>query len=182
MDTSRELRAEGLEIIEAFAFLDLLAGFGEVRLVGSVALDLVVKPDIDFHLVVDQSQVVEVTKAITGELIADERLSELRISDYLTMGSLKIGIDNLPGRSTDWSVDIWITSTISTTGFEELEKFKSLLNEENRKAILEIKRHYFEKGQLPDGLSPIIYRAVLKEGVKNLQDFQDYYERGPGGG
>ena len=101
MDTSRELRAEGLEIIQAFAFLDLLAGFGEVRLVGSVALDLVVKPDIDFHLVVDQSQVVEVTKAIAGELIADERLSELRISDYLTMGSLKIGIDNLPGRSTD---------------------------------------------------------------------------------
>ena len=147
---------------------------------GSVALDLVVKPDIDFHLFVDQSRVVEVTNSIWEELITDKGISEVRISNYLERDSLKIGIDKLPGRSADWSVDIWITSDRSTTGFEELEKFKSLLNEENRKAILEIKRHYFDRGQLRDGLSSRIYRAVLLEGISNLAEFQSYLEQSSG--
>ena len=50
MDTSKVLRDEAFEIIEAFGFLEMLRQYGDARLVGSVALDLVVKPDIDFHL------------------------------------------------------------------------------------------------------------------------------------
>lgn len=60
MNTSTVLRDEAFEIIEAFGFLELLGQYGDARLVGSVALDLVVKPDIDFHLVLDKSDVINV--------------------------------------------------------------------------------------------------------------------------
>lgn len=177
MERSKLLREEGQEISEGFRFLDLLGRYGEVRLVGSLALDLVVKPDIDFHLLVDQNQVLEVTKSILAELIADKRISEVRISDYLEKESLKIGIDKLPGRSADWSVDIWVTSDPGTTGFEELEKIRTLLTDGKRETILEIKRHYYHKGQLRAGLSSLIYTAVLKESITNLTEFKEYFEQ-----
>lgn len=180
MEKSKLLHDEGLEIIKAFGFLELLERYGEARLVGSVALDLVVKPDLDFHLYVGEPGVVEVAGSLMGSLIAEPRIREVRITDYLDRASLKIGIDHLPGRTRDWSVDIWVTSDFSTLGFEELEEFLMLLNEENRQLILDLKRHYFEQGQLRDGLSSSIYRAVLKEGVSDLEGFQDYYQRGSG--
>ena len=176
MDTSTVLRDEAFQIIEAFGFLEMLGQYGDARLVGSVALDLVVKPDIDFHLVIDKSDVVNVAESIMGSLIADERILEIRVSDYLEKDSLKIGIDSLPGRSADWSIDIWITSDVSTTGFEDTERIRSLLNEDNREKILELKRFYFRKGELHDGMSSIIYRAVLDEAISNLEEFPKYLE------
>ena len=176
MDISKVLRDEAFEIIEAFGFLEMLGQYGDARLVGSVALDLVVKPDIDFHLVIDRSDVVNVAESIKSSLIADERIREIRVSYYLENYSLKIGIDSLPGRSAEWSIDIWITSDVSTTGFEETERIRSLLDEEKRDKVLELKRFYFGKGQLHNGMSSTIYRAVLDYGVSNLDEFQNYFE------
>jgi hypothetical protein len=176
MDNSKVLRDEAFEIIEAFGFLEMLGKYGDARLVGSVALDLVVKPDIDFHLVLDKFDVVDAAESIKGSLITDERIREIRVSEYLERDSLKIGIDNLPGRSVECSIDIWITSDASTTGFEDTERIRSLLDEEIRNKILELKRFYFGKGQLHDGMSSIIYRAILYDGVSNLDEFQKYLE------
>jgi hypothetical protein len=174
MDTSKVLRDEAFEIIEEFGFLEMLGQYGDARLVGSVALDLVVKPDIDFHLFIGKSDVVNVAESIGSSLIADERIREIRVSDYLENDSLKIGIDSLTGRSTEWSIDIWITSDIDTTGFEETERIRTHLNEENRNKVLEFKRFYYSKGQLHDGMSSVIYRAVLEDGVSNLEEFKKY--------
>jgi hypothetical protein len=176
MDTSKVLRDEAFEIIEEFGFLEMLGQYGDARLVGSVALDLVVKPDIDFHLFIAKSDVVNVAESIKSSLIADERIREIRVSDYLENDSLKIGIDSLPGRSAEWSIDIWITSDIDTTGFEETDRIMSLLNEDNRNTILELKRVYLGKGQLHDSMSSVIYRAVLDDGVSNLEEFKKYLE------
>lgn len=182
MEESKRLRDEGFEIIKDLELLKLLERYGEARLVGSLALDLVVKPDIDFHLYLDQTNLIEVVGSLLVSLISDTRIREVRVTDHLERDSLKIGIDHLAGRSTDWSVDIWVTSDRSTTGFEELDQYQEMLNQETRKIILEIKHHYFEKGLLRDGLSSKIYRAVLKEGVSNLGEFKYDYEkdsRGP---
>ena len=182
MDTSKVLRDEAFEIIEAFGFLEMLRQYGDARLVGSVALDLVVKPDIDFHLFIVKSEVVNVAESITSSLITDERIREIRVSDYLENDSLKIGIDSLPGRSVEWSIDIWITSDIDTTGFEETDRIMRLLNEDNRNIILELKRVYLGKGQLHDSMSSVIYRAVLADGVSSLEEFEKYLEEKFGAG
>jgi hypothetical protein len=176
MDISKILRDEAFEIIEAFGFLELLGQYGDARLVGSVALDLVVKPDIDLHLFIAKSVVVNVAELIKRSLIADERIREVRVFDHLEKDSLKIGIDSLPGRSAEWSIDIWITSDISTTGFEETERVRSLLNEDSRNTILKLKRIYLGKGQLHDSMSSVIYRAVLEDGVSNLEELEKYLE------
>jgi hypothetical protein len=174
MDTSELLRDEAFEIIDEFGFLEMLGKYGDARLVGSVALDLVVKPDIDFHLLIARPDVAHLAESIKDTLLADERISEIRVSDYLENHSLKIGIDCLPGLSADWSIDIWITSDIDTTGFEETDRLMNLLNEDNRNTILELKRVYLGKGQLHNSMSSVIYGAVLEDGVSNLEEFEKH--------
>ena len=174
MNSSRLLRKEAYKIIEEIGFVALLEPFGQARVVGSVALDLVVKPDIDIHLVLKEIDPINAMKSIAGLLIADERINEIRISDYLTIDSLKIGIDKLAGVSTDWSIDIWITSDNSTAGFEDIDHIKDRLSPDVRELILEIKRFYYQEGLLQDGMSTMIYKAVIDDQVASLNEFQKY--------
>lgn len=176
MNNSNLLRDEALEIIEEYDLFEILGRYGDARLVGSVALDLVVKPDIDIHLYIDKSDVVQTAEAVKDALIANQICTEIRISEYLEKNSLKLGIDSLPGRSTDWSIDIWVTSDFNTTGFEETERINRLLNDKNREKILELKQYYFKKGQLRDGLSLLIYKSVLEMGVSGLDEFLKYLD------
>ncbi len=180
MNSSRLLRKEAYKIVEDLGFIDLLESFGKARIVGSVALDLVVKPDIDIHVVLKEIDPIDAAKSIAGFLIADERINEIRISDYLDIESLKIGIDKLAGASTDWSVDIWITSDVGTTGFEDIERIKKRLSLDVRELILEIKRFYYQEGLLQDGLSKMIYKAVIDDQVSTLNEFQKYLQEKKG--
>ena len=182
MDHSTALRKEALEVVNELRLLEMLEPFGEARLVGSVALDLVVKPDIDIHLLLKGEDVMSATKEIAGLLIVEEKVSEIRISDNLVNDSLKIGIDCFSGTLSDWSIDIWITTDASTTGFGSTEAYKKNLNPELREDILNIKRSYYEKDQLRDSLSSLIYKAVIEEGVSRLDEFQQFLDEQVGDG
>jgi hypothetical protein len=182
MNNSIALKKEAIEIVHELGLFETLEPYGEARLVGSVALDLVVKPDIDIHVHLDGHDVVAATKEIASLLIVDKKVKEVRISDYLENDSLKIGIDSHSGTLADWSIDIWITSDVSTTGFEVTDVIKKKLSPENRDAILLIKRSYYEEGQLRDGLSSKIYKAVLEDGVSGLDEFKEYFDEDLGAG
>ncbi|MFX1250592.1 MAG: hypothetical protein ACFFCZ_03170 [Promethearchaeota archaeon] len=48
------------------------------------------------------------------------------------------------------------------------------LTPEHRKIILKIKDYFYKKGLLRDGLSTRIYRAVLEEKIRTIDDFEVY--------
>lgn len=181
MKNSKALRAEAIEIVRQLGVLEMLKPFGEAQLVGSVPLDLVVKPDIDIHLLLDGKEVMEATKEITELLIVKKEIKEIRVSNYLESDSLKIGIDRFSGKSAEWSIDIWVTSDPSTTGFEITENLKKKLRPEHRAAILDIKRSCYEQGELRASLSLLIYQAVVENGVSGPDEFQAYLEQERGG-
>jgi len=182
MDHSTALRKEALEVVDELRLLEMLEPFGEARLVGSVALDLVVKPDIDVHLLLKSGDALSATKEIVELLIIEDKVGEIRISDYLENDSLKIGIDCFSGNLSDWSIDIWITTNASSTGFEDIETYKKNLSPDKREVIMAIKRFYYEKSELRDGLSAMIYRAVLEAGVSGVDEFQEYLDKELGAG
>jgi hypothetical protein len=174
MDISSALKIEAINIVQELGLLEMLEPYGEARLVGSVALDLVVKPDIDIHLLLDRRDVIEATKEIAEYIIIKKKVKEVRISDHLESDSLKIGIDRYSGTSAVWSIDIWVTSDESTTGFQIAEDLKNTLTPELREAILNIKRAHYKDGQLRDGLSLKIYKAALEKGLSGLDEFKGY--------
>ena len=159
------LKLEAEKIIQELNLLGLLIPHGEARVVGSVALDLIVKRDIDVHVVVESADLLDVVNRISSHLLNHEKVREIRISDYRHKGSMKVAVDAYPGASGNWSVDIWLTTRPETTGFKLVDYLEKVLNPEQREAILRIKDHYYQRGQLRDSMSTLIYKAVVNKDI-----------------
>lgn len=173
-EKSELLKREAEKIIQDLTLLEILDQYGEAQIVGSVALDLIVKRDIDIHLVVNTPDLFGVVDRVYHQLLETEYIREVRISDYRDHCGVKIGIDAYPAASGNWSIDIWITNCVEATGFELVSRLKQELRPEHREAILRIKRKYHQKGELRDGLSTLIYKAVVDKGVRNEEGFAQF--------
>jgi len=167
------LRDEAFAVIGELNLLDILKEQGETELVGSVALDLIVKPDIDFHLLTKDPDLLGKVNEVYSILLEHQKISEIRISDYRPEG-VKIGIDQFPGENRSWDIDIWISDKSESIAFEQTKTILSKLTVENRRIIIELKQHYYGLGQLRNGLSLKIYNAVLSHDVKNVDEFERY--------
>jgi hypothetical protein len=168
------LKAEAESIIRDLHLLELLRPHGEARIVGSVALDLVIKPDIDIHLLTETADLMSVADAVYHSLLAKAEVKYVRLSDYRHRGGLKVGIDSYPGRLADWSIDLWVTNDHETTGFALVDRLMRRLPEERRRAILEIKHALHAEGRLKDGMSARIYAAVVDRGVRSVTGFENH--------
>ena len=165
-----QLKREAEGIIAELNLLKLLTAYGDARVVGSVALDLIVKLDIDIHILVRNEDLLEVINDIYRKLLNHDSVHEVRISDYRDQG-VKLGIDSYPGVSGNWSIDIWVTNKVEETGFEMVERLRGEMSMEHRKNIMAIKSYYHERGLLRDGISSLIYSAVVEKGVQNVNEF-----------
>jgi hypothetical protein len=163
---------EALQIIEELGLLTFLNTLGSAHLVGSVALDLIVKPDIDFHLLVNHHDLMGTSSTVTAYLLDQPKVREVRVTDWRKEGGIKLGVDHYPGEIAVWSLDIWITDREETGGMAALEEFSQLLTPKHKEIILEIKRYYYEQNLLRDGISLQIYTAVLKEDIQSIVEFE----------
>jgi len=165
------LREEALGIVSELGLLGTLGRHGRAELVGSVALDLIVKLDIDIHLLVEGRDLYSVVNQIYPELLRHPKLDEVRITDYKD-GSVKIGVDKYTSASGAWSIDLYITNRPEMTAFSYVYELRDRLDEDARGAIMDIKKHYHQRGLLRDGLSHRIYEAVIRRGARTVTDFQ----------
>ncbi len=170
MDEQEVLVQEAEDILERLQLMNLLQRYGETRVVGSVSLKLLVKLDLDIHVLLNDNNLMASVNSVTNQLLDNPHIREVRISDYRPEG-VKIGIDECPAPSGNWTIDIWLTTDISTTAFNHAERILSQLTPEKRKAILAIKQHYYRQGKLRDGISSVIYDAVL-QGVSDVGEFE----------
>jgi hypothetical protein len=171
---SRDLRIEAESIIRELNLFEALRPYGNARVVGSVALNLVVKPDIDLHLLTESDDLITVVDAVYHFLLAQDSVKQVHISDYRNRGGLKVGVDSYPGRLAEWSIDIWVTNSSETTGFALVDRLNRQLTVGQRKAILEIKRTLHAEHRLRDGISTWIYLAVVDRGVRSVSGFEKY--------
>ena len=166
------LKEEANRILDELQLMQYLSGLGTPKVVGSVALDLIVKLDLDIHLLLPHPNLFAAVNEITEYLLDHPKIREVRITDWRVSGGLKIGVDVYPEASGDWSIDIWVTDQIATTAFDLVPELLQKLTPETRRTIMQIKEHYYSKGELRDGLSLKIYRAVLDAGVRSVEDFE----------
>jgi hypothetical protein len=168
----KKLKKEALEMMRKLQLERVLERYGETRLVGSVVLELIVKLDIDIHVLIPHGGLMEITGKIGMELLSNKEIQEVRISDYRrTNNGIKIGIDECLGPSGNWTIDIWITKDWTTMGIDNTERVNAALTDEQRDIVLRIKEHYYELGLLRDGISSRIYDAVL-DGVTTVEEFE----------
>ena len=175
MAKKSKLKTEAEKIISELRLIDLLSHYGRIGVVGSVAYDLIMKLDIDIHvLVAENAHLLRTVDEIYHALLEHKHVHEVRISDYREQHALKIGIDKYPSISGNWSIDIWVTDSPEETAFEHTRHLKQVLRPEHREAILCIKEYYHRLNQLRNGMSVIIYEAVVDNDVRTVEEFKQF--------
>lgn len=174
MENGSTLVQEAKKIIADLDLVQTLEQYGEPRLVGSVALDLVVKRDIDLHVLVDADDLSVVGDQICQELKSKHGLSDISVFYDRAKYGVKLSIKDYPGITGAWMIEVWITDWIENTQFAFTELLQRTLTPEQREIIMRIKEDFYYQGFLKDELRFWIYKAVLEDGVRTSQELMDW--------
>ena len=171
------------KIIKDTEIIKILSILGDVRIVGSLNLDLLFRNDIDLLVFAqnpEESKAIDITKSL------------LDMNIFQTVGfSKNLDNDDYPKgyyweliyihNHKKWKFDIWYLS-------KEQDYVKNLITQEKefekvlerypdrREVILEIKGEFFDGVKYSEGLKSIeIYNAVLLNNISSLEEFKVYW-------
>lgn len=178
---SRTLKTTADTILAESCLLETLAAYGEVKVVGSYALDVMLRPDIDVYVVAAEHH-WENIRSLMNALMDQRYFSEigfLNWIDFPTENHVDIkGYYFQPCRWVEnvfWKIDLWLITPEFDKDTELTQKFAGLLSEspEKRDLILEIKNAFRKGNGYETGISgQRIYEAVLEKGVTSFEDFK----------
>lgn len=178
-----QLQKEGQEVLEKLKLLGLLGKYGKVELVGSIETGLMSWQDIDMDVLADLSkdEFFEVSK----QILYLTNVRQLQIIDNVyskdpRLPNIKyIGIKYREDGGQQWNIDVCFFSSQSERRAPEFDSWlKSKLTEDSRKIILTLKNEISKNPKYGKSLfSADIYKAVLNEGIKDLDEFKKYLEK-----
>jgi len=195
-----DLYREAMRLLRRMGLMKLVREVGEAWVVGSVPLKLIVKPDIDVHVLVQDGwhrppaceedekttggtpvppgplatrPEVDAALAITRGLMERCGVRKLDMLRFLFRDAVKIGFDSRVGKRT-WHIDVWVTADPENTGVAPTRWVRRRLTPELRQAILKLKRYYAKRDMCKFGMSGELYRAVIQAGVRTPRQFLRY--------
>lgn len=180
LEKQSSLQRQAEKILSDLGLISFLSKFGKPTIVGSYALSLMSWPDIDIVVVSPmkiQDYLETVTYLFPKQNIYSLSLQDFRKSIYLDRPQgLYCGISYLVKPKTFWKIDIWFMPEAKALNL--VNSVKSRLTNENRLTILKIKNEMREKtkhGKEVSGMD--VYKAVLDNGVKDLEEFRKYLKK-----
>lgn len=174
------LQQQADDVLSQLGLVSLLSRYGEVKIVGSVALELMTWPDIDIDLKsaieINDKDYFEIVKYIFDQ----KHIKQLMLIDNRNAfeknrpQSMYIGIIYVLD-SVDWKIDIRYLNPSDAWAEDDLKRIKSRLTQENSKAILEIKTAFHNHPKYRKEFSGYkIYNAVLDKNISTVNEFSDY--------
>lgn len=174
------LQRQAKDVLKHLGLINLLSNYGKVKIVGSMALELMTWPDIDIDLEsndeINNKDYLEIVKDIFNyESIKKLTLIDNRSSfEKNRPKSMYIGIiydlDDI-----DWKIDIRYLNSSDASAGDSLKQIKSKLTSEKVQAILEIKTNFHSHPKYRKEFSGYdIYNAVLEEGILTIDDFKEF--------
>ncbi|MDO8609712.1 MAG: hypothetical protein Q7R95_04135, partial [bacterium] len=155
-----------------------LQKYGEITFVGSYALDLMVKKDID--IVVTSGLNYRNFLELVNYLFPKNNVYSLNLQDFSKSIYLNrpygiyCGITYLIKPDIFWKIDVWFMTKDGNDAKKLVDWVKSKLTDENKEIILKIKNEMLNTkyGKEISGMD--IYKAVLENKVIDLNGFREY--------
>ena len=183
------LQAEADAVCEALRLGELLGAVGDPVRVGSSALGLMVRRDVDITVVCPDlgRPVHEAVARIGAELALHERVRQVRFrndtgswnTDPAYPDGLYLGPGYRAPGGADWTLDLWfIDEPDRQPDLAHLRTLAPRLTPQTRSAILAIK--YAWAGSAEYGRSVTsydVYRSVLDDGVRTPAEFDEWRSR-----
>jgi len=188
---SKRIKTQADKILKESGIIEILSEYGEVKIAGSYALDVMLRPDLDFYVIAEKHDWQKVLN-IQAKLMETKYFRDLYFINWLDFENKKTGnteewIPSLKGyyfaavvpiEDQRWKMDIWLTTPEYDKSAEKTDHFKELINkadESKRLAILEIKNAMREGRKYVEGVDgSLIYKAVLENEITNPEDFKKF--------
>jgi len=178
-----ELRQQADSVLETSGICSILCAMGDVELVGSYSLGLLVRPDIDI-IVTSESPERSVAVEATKRILDRGYFQSLVFIDHSTFrGRLDAEMDakgfywhlDVPEFDFDqqWKVDVWYLSPDQNWFRDRTDSFRRLLAADPtaRGTILRLKEHFLQGKGYTHGLKGgIICGAVLEHGLRTPEE------------
>lgn len=159
------------ELLRELQLLERWSTYGEATVVGSVALGLVVAPDIDLEIHVENPQVADGFAVMSklAELPKVRRITYLDARDRHERGQYwKLEYEH----EVTWTVDVWVFGPGVPGGGPLTSALRAALTAESREVILGIKEEAAALGERAAGYW--LYQAVLDGGVASYDEFRGW--------
>lgn len=179
--SQEELHREAMGLVRGLGLMRLARQVGKAWVVGSVPLKLIVKPDVDIHVLVprgeghrhglDAPEVPAALAMVKG--LMERGVNKLELLRFYFRDAVKIGFDSRVGGRT-WHIDVWVTSDPENLGTGPTRWVRRRLTPELRAAILKLKRYYAARDMCRFGMSGELYKAVIQAGVRTPRQFLQY--------
>jgi hypothetical protein len=178
------LRTESDHVVNALGLNQSLAALGDPIRVGSSALGLMVRNDIDITVVCEALTMTthESVVSLAAELARHHRVNKVQFrndtgawnTDPTYPDGLYLGVNYRSPQGEDWNLDIWfIDDPARQPDLQNLQQMPAQLTRETRAAILAIKQAYAKNPEYGRSItSHDIYRAVLDNGVRTPEEFE----------
>jgi hypothetical protein len=194
LQESKRIKAQADKILRESGIVEILSTYGEVKIAGSYALDVMLRPDLDFYVVTEKHDWNKMLE-IYSEIMKLKYFREIYFMDWLNFenkqaGSIEEWIPPfrgyyfacvIPVEDQRWKMDIWLVTSEYAQAMETTNYFKELLDnaDESKKiAILEIKNAMRQGKKYLNGVDGrLIYKAVLENNISTPDDFKEFLLR-----
>jgi hypothetical protein len=166
------------EILAQLQLMERWRAFGNPVLVGAVAYDLVVAPDIDLEIFCDELKIEDGFEVLRACAL-HPRVKKARFSNKLDEPDMGLywQLRYHPKDEQEWKIDMWSIrhDHPGPTSTALVEPLKKALTNETRQIILELKEQIL-LDPLLQCASIHVYRAVLDDGIHNFEQFKMWLE------
>ncbi|WP_327064945.1 hypothetical protein OG500_03895 [Kitasatospora sp. NBC_01250] len=181
-----ELQAEASTVNEDLGLDEALGRLGDPVRVGSAALGLMVKRDLDITVVCPRlgGAEREAVVAVGARLALHERVWQVRFrndtgawnTDPGYPDGLYLGVGYRSPQGRRWSLDIWfVDEPERQPDLAHVRTLPERLTAETREAILRIKEAWAERPEYGRSVrSWDVYRSVLDDGVRTVAEFDGW--------
>lgn len=179
---SVSLHRTAAQLLSSTRLLEILGKYGEVRLVGSYAANLMMHGDIDVHVIKPHGYTMPDILKVFSEIALTDNFEQQMIWNWdkktrkpewkpvTDLGGFYIFLRTRYGE-IKWKIDIWfIDSAEQTKADSKLNVMNMTITDEQRKAILAFKKIRNEAG-IEYG-SQKIYELVLVRGMTSRLRFK----------
>jgi hypothetical protein len=184
-DTADRLQSEAHRIIEGTGIQELWAQVGQVFLVGSARFGLMASPNIDFETYVEKPD-PRTGFFVMCEIASLPGVTQIQYHNFLETEDpgLYWRIDYRDGNGVLWDFDNWLVPfSHPYAGMADAfaKAMSNAITPTTRAAILAVKSAFAqsesEAVNKPRGID--IYKAVLKDSVRTVEDFREWQTRNP---
>lgn len=179
---AQNLKQQALTILEDSKIISQFAKYGKIKITGSLALDLMVWPDIDVQIQLHHADDrVKIFTDFSYLLLGNSNVRSVKLINFTPERDSKmpigmyLGIEYKHSDNTKWKIDLWsLDQEDAQQNSEYIEKIQNRLNIENKQLILYWKHKILLNGRVPKMGSHTIYKAIIFENLTKDEDILDY--------